>query len=105
MVNEVETILNEIRVRVRADHEQTAAPESIAAPDESVKGALAAPPASLESTNDESLKRLSAHLNTTARAWDRLPPMFSNRKGGPARLELWIKARLKTMSRWFTWEQ
>jgi hypothetical protein len=105
MVNEVENVLNEIRERVRADQHRGATPESIAAPDESVKGALAAPPASLESTNDESLKRLSAHLTTTARAWDRLPPMFSNRKGGPARLELWIKARLKSMSGWFTWEQ
>ena len=31
--------------------------------------------------------------------------MYSNRKGGAGALELWIKARLKSMSRWFTWEQ
>jgi hypothetical protein len=44
-------------------------------------------------------------LTTTARAWDRLPPVFSNRSGTAARIEVWIKARLKIFSRWFTWEQ
>jgi len=52
-----------------------------------------------------SLARLAAHLTTTGRAWDRLPPVFSNRSGAVARLELWIKARFKTLGRWFTWEQ
>ena len=58
-----------------------------------------------ERVSSESLNRLSAHLTTTSRAWDRLPPLYSNRRGGTARFELWIKARLKAMSRWFTWEQ
>ena len=44
-------------------------------------------------------------MTTTARAWDRLPPVFSNRTGTAGRIEVWIKARLKIFSRWFTWEQ
>jgi capsule polysaccharide export protein KpsE/RkpR len=51
------------------------------------------------------LARLSAHLTATARAWNRLPPVFSNRGGVTGRLELWIKSRLKSLTRWFTWEQ
>lgn len=104
MVNEVESILNEIRARVRADHE----PGGIVATavhNEPVNGA-AAPANTLGGlAKNESLSRLTAHLTTTARAWDRLPPICSNRKGAAARLELWLKARLKSMSRWFTWEQ
>ncbi|HMG74927.1 MAG TPA: hypothetical protein VK582_15610 [Pyrinomonadaceae bacterium] len=112
MVNEVESILNEIRERVRTDYEQNAAKESLAQPHaKSARGYAAQQALSLEFPeesepgNSESLSRLSAHLTTTARAWDRLPPMYSNRQGGAARFELWIKARLKSMSRWFTWEQ
>jgi hypothetical protein len=113
MVNEVESILNEIRERVRTDHEQgSAGKDSLAhsesAPEYTAQQAFA--PSSKGSAagdlgNNESLSRVSAHLTTTGRAWDRLPPMYSNRQGGAARLELWIKARLKSMSRWFTWEQ
>ncbi|MGZ8845513.1 MAG: hypothetical protein ACXW3C_03525 [Pyrinomonadaceae bacterium] len=55
--------------------------------------------------SSEALARLNAHLTTTARAWDRLPPIFSNRRGVAARIEVWMKARLKSFSRWFTWEQ
>lgn len=104
MVNEVEDILNEIRERVRADHEPGAAPATLALRVDAA-GEPLAPPSPGEFGNTESLNRLSAHLTTTARAWDGLPPIFSNRKGGAARLELWIKARLKSISRWFTWEQ
>jgi len=46
-----------------------------------------------------------AGLSVLARAWDRLPPLVSNRTGSSARLELWFKAKLKTALRWFTWEQ
>ena len=49
--------------------------------------------------------RLESYLTTTARAWDRLPPIISNRHGVAARLELWLKSRLRTLTRWFTWEQ
>lgn len=44
-------------------------------------------------------------LPVMSRAWDRLPPVVSNRTGGVARLELWIKRKLKRASKWFTWEQ
>lgn len=46
-----------------------------------------------------------ANLPVMARAWDRLPPVVSNRTGTPARVELWLKRKLKRASRWFTWEQ
>lgn len=55
--------------------------------------------------SQEAIARLNGHLTTTARAWDRLPPVFSNRTGTAARFERWVKARLKTITRWFTWEQ
>jgi len=105
MVNEVESILNEIRERVRTDHEQGRVPVTLVTQDETAKDSLVHSRAEGGSGRNESLSRLSAHLTTTGRAWDRLPPMYSNRKGGAARFELWIKARLKSMSRWFTWEQ
>src|SRR2546426_54522 len=105
MVNEVESILNEIRERVRNDHEQVNAPLTLDRSEELAPGSLVHPNAENGSGKSESLNRLSAHLTTTARAWDRLPPLYSNRKGRGARLELWIKARLKSMTRWFTWEQ
>ena len=59
----------------------------------------------LAADHPETLARISAHLTTTARAWDRLPAVVSNRTGRTARLELWIKRSLKKFSRWFTWEQ
>src|SRR5712692_12076170 len=115
MVNEVESILNEIRERVRTDHEQDrAAKDSLAhsnaeraSEDAAYQAVSPFSKGSAESDlgNNESLGRLSALLTTTGRAWDRLPPLYSNRKGGAARFELWIKARLKSMTRWFTWEQ
>jgi hypothetical protein len=105
MVSEVETILNEIRERVRADQEQRSEPGTLVAPEETSAAPLVAASAEDGSGNAESLNRLSAHLTTTTRAWDRLPPLCSNRTGLTARLELWIKARLKLLSRWFTWEQ
>jgi len=105
MVSEVETILNEIRERVRADQEPRSAPGTLVAPEETSAAPTAGATVEDRSGNAESLSRLSAHLTTTTRAWDRLPPLCSNRTGLAARLELWIKARLKSLSRWFTWEQ
>lgn len=58
-----------------------------------------------ETATAEALARLEAYLMTTARAWDQLPPIVSNRSGGMARLELWIKAKARALARWFTWEQ
>jgi hypothetical protein len=111
MVNEVEKILEEIRERVRKDHQhdEAQAPQSMPANGDALHAlslnSNVHASAGTERVNSESLNRLSAHLTTTSRAWDRLPPLYSNRRGGPARFELWIKARLKAMSRWFTWEQ
>src|SRR6266850_4925753 len=51
------------------------------------------------------LARIRSYMTTTARAWDRLPPVVSNRSGASARLELWLKCRFKSLTRWFTWEQ
>jgi len=105
MVSEVETILNEIRERVRADQEQHSGTATLVVPDGTSATPLVDASAGDRSRNAESLNRLAAHLTTTTRAWDRLPPLYSNRTGMAARLELWIKARLKSLSRWFTWEQ
>src|SRR5207302_10464598 len=103
MVNEVESILNEIRERVRADENQREAASALTI--RNGHGLDSSPSPSTIATGPESLARLEAHLTTTSRAWDRLPPVFSNRSGMAARLELWIKARMKSLSRWFTWEQ
>ena len=46
-----------------------------------------------------------ASLSVMARAWDRLPPVVSNRSGTLARLELFLKEKFRTAFRWFTWEQ
>jgi hypothetical protein len=58
-----------------------------------------------ETTTADTLALIDSYLTTTARAWDRLPPLVSNRNGTAARLELWLKRHLKRASRWFTWEQ
>src|SRR6266567_7713477 len=103
MVNEVESILNEIRERVRTEENQREAAVAVATQNGKDSNPAISPAAPAAAT--ESLARLEAHLTTTSRAWDRLPPLSSNRSGVAARLELWIKARLKSLSRWFTWEQ
>jgi len=93
---DVETILKEIRNRVVSDVHAN----------EANAGTEATPNGSLPQTNQsESLTRVSAHLAVTGRAWDRLPPVFSNRHGTLARLELWVKRKSKSLTRWFTWEQ
>jgi hypothetical protein len=105
MVSEVEAILNEIRERVRADQEQHSASGTLVVLDKASAAPEVAATAENGSGNAAALNRLSAQLTTTTRAWDRLPPLSSNRTGMAARVELWIKARLKSFSRWFTWEQ
>lgn len=104
MVNEVETILNEIRDRVRAEAAINSPAAGLMTQPEDV-ASVAGPTPESNSRESESLARVSAHLTTTGRAWDKLPPVFSNRSGATARLELWVKTRLKSFSRWFTWEQ
>src|SRR5207253_2092797 len=103
MVNEVESILNEIRERVRTEEKQRET--AVAVLIQNGKDSHSARSSTAPVMATESLARLEAHLTTTSRAWDRLPPLFSNRSGMAARFELWIKARMKSLSRWFTWEQ
>jgi hypothetical protein len=105
IVNDVETILNQIRERVRADHEPTVAQDQLVIQDQLRMARKADDPPNEDLSQPESLNLLAAYLTTTSRAWDRLPPTNSERKGGAAQVELWIKHRLKSMSRWFTWEQ
>jgi len=103
---EVETVLREIRDRVIS---QPLAQPTL--PGSAPGGANGNQNSPLVATTETSAvgsgatARLNAHLTTTARAWDRLPPVFSNRSGTAARIEVWLKARLKSFSRWFTWEQ
>ena len=110
---EVESILREIRERVlsqqRAGKDVTATRSAITnggngagesgplqqIPNQSDNETLAA----------ENLSLINSYLTTTARAWDRLPPLVSNRSGPIARVELWLKRRLRAGTRWFTWEQ
>lgn len=103
---EVETVLREIRERVIS--QPLAKPHSSGPGPAGANGnedAQLIATAETSRRSSEALARLNAHLTTTARAWDRLPPVFSNRSGTPARIEIWIKTRLKSLSRWFTWEQ
>jgi hypothetical protein len=96
---EVENILREIRERVYAEEEAAAAARHGGS--NGVRAARengAAPEAG-------SLPRLDSYLTTTARAWDRLPPLVSNRSGATARLELWLKRHFKRATRWYAWEQ
>src|SRR5882672_7840687 len=109
---EVETILREIRERVLSQPragQEVAAP--VAAPSATPNTGNGAAEAGVARSGDgrttaqESLALISSYLTTTARAWDRLPPLVSNRSGLPARLELWLKRQLKRSTRWFAWEQ
>jgi hypothetical protein len=51
------------------------------------------------------LAQIEADLAVTARAWSRLPPVTSDRRGAAARLEVWIKRQLRRATNWLTWEQ
>jgi hypothetical protein len=103
---EVETVLREIRERVRSMPPRA---EKIAAPTPTQSNGDGALPNLVEDSHDvavaETLARLEAYLMTTARSWDQLPPIVSNRSGATARLELWFKAKARVLMRWFTWEQ
>ena len=100
MITDVETVLKEIRERVIAEHGTALSPPAVSSAPEAVE-------LSLQTDNGrlDSLERLSAQLAVTARAWDRLPPLVSNRRGALARLEIWIKKICRPLTRWFTWEQ
>jgi hypothetical protein len=112
---EVEQTLREIRERVRA-----AAPPQVPGPPAPAREGAAAHAtdaaaspyaadagASLVARGGsfESLARMEANLSTTERAWSRLPPVLSYRRGALARFELAVKRLVKRALHWFTWEQ
>ncbi len=94
---DVETILNQIREHVVAEENARLPGTSVSTSplDGSAPG----------SNQGEALARVSEHLTVTGRAWNRLPPIFTNRRGTLARIELWLKNTCKPLTRWFTWEQ
>jgi hypothetical protein len=102
---EVESILREIREQVHADEERNARhrENSFAAINESHSRTASNGQGLLEDRQEA--VRIDTQLSTIARAWDRLPPVVSDRRGWAARLELWIKGHAKNAMRWFTWEQ
>src|SRR6185295_18484883 len=109
---EVEIILREIRERVLS--EQNAARDGAAVRPSANSGANGAgesdsrkqiPISDNESLTAENLSLIESYLATTGRAWERLPPLVSNRSGVVARIELWLKRQLKRATHWYTWEQ
>jgi hypothetical protein len=103
---EVEIVLREIRDRVLSvpPPEQTRSRAAAPVPGNGAGDSLIRGDEG-NMTASASLPRIRSYLTTTGRAWDRLPPVLSNRRGTAARLELWLKARFKSLTRWFTWEQ
>lgn len=100
---EVESTLREIRERVRKTAVLEAdSPRAVLSSGANVSNA---PRGESAARTPETMARIDAYLTTTARAWDRLPPLISNRSGGLARLELWVKRRFKQATRWYSWEQ
>ncbi len=51
------------------------------------------------------LAQLAGQLAVTTRAWNRLPPVVSNRQGWKAQVELWLKRMLQRATNWYSWEQ
>ena len=113
---EVESILREIRERVlsqeRASNGAQASAVTRASDAKTGNGASDSGPAQQmrraghpETIAAENVALINSYLTTTARAWDRLPPLVSKRSGVAARLELWIKRHLKRATRWYSWEQ
>src|SRR6266550_483197 len=111
---EVESILHEIRERVlsqqRAGHDAASdahtrtGNEDNGASDSGATGQMARR-GDPQAVTGENLALINSYLTITARAWDRLPPLVSNRSGLAARLELWLKRQLKRGTRWYAWEQ
>lgn len=105
--SEVEIILREIRERVLSEQKRS----TPATPPDANNGnrpsdiSLTANEQPLDNSTTEKLALIEAHLVTLSRAWDRLPPIVSNRSGFMAAIELWIKRHLKRATRWYSWEQ
>ena len=101
--SEVEIILREIRERVLA--EQREAQLATSPPDTNGSGNLAYRFAETDDAVEHDLALINSYLVTTGRAWDRLPPVVSNRTGAFAQVELWFKRHMKRATRWYAWEQ
>lgn len=82
---EVERVLAEIR-------QHLSAPSPVGAP-------------RAEDRRRQALAQLEADLSVTGRAWNRLPPVASDRRGAAGRLEVWVKRQLRRATNWLTWEQ
>ncbi|HEY0077723.1 MAG TPA: hypothetical protein VGB73_03685 [Pyrinomonadaceae bacterium] len=99
---EVENTLREIRERVRAGEAQPQATpvrqevETLTLSEDTPR-----PPVALA----DARARIEANLATVERAWNKLPPVMSYRRGWAARIELWLKRQIKRATHWFTWEQ
>ena len=90
---EVESILREIRERVLA---QQRASQQLSPRSSQTSGGNGAPDSTQqialgdhsENQTGASLSLISSYLTTTARTWDRLPPLVSNRSGYIAGIEV-----------------
>ena len=108
---EVESILREIRERVISGQRASQDVARTSARAAMTNGGNGAGDSAIGEMHDsatiarENLALINSYLTTTARAYDRLPPVVSNRSGFLSRLELWLKRRLRAGTRWFTWEQ
>ncbi|MCA1593166.1 MAG: hypothetical protein LC754_11050 [Acidobacteria bacterium] len=101
---EVESVLREIREQVRAGQAR-ASLDAQRTTEDGAGDSLYESSGERSSVAAGARARIEAHLATTARAWDRLPPVVTNRSGWAARLELWLKRHLKRATRWYAWEQ
>jgi hypothetical protein len=99
---EVENTLREIRERVLASS-SARSPEQVRTDD--ARNGDTASHAPRSGDAGEALARMDANLSTTGRAWSRLPPVLTYRRGAFARVELWLKRVVKRAAHWFTWEQ
>src|SRR5436305_13437283 len=103
---EVENTLREIRERVLAESRSRAEAQGQSPAGQSLTpDGASAEHAAHDGSAVEALARLQANLSTTERAWSRLPPVLSYRRGLSARVELWLKRQIKRAAHWFTWEQ
>lgn len=103
---EVENTLREIRERVLADAQRrTPASNGATTATAATNGVETVNANGHAGSASEALARMDANLATTARAWSRLPPLLSYRRGAAARFEIWVKRLVKRAVHWFTWEQ
>ena len=104
MVEEdVESVLREIRERVRA--QAPTVPGHVSDSHQSFLDREDSTDVAPLTSATDALARLELNLATTERTWNRLPPLVSNRRGWISRVELRIKQYLKRATHWYTWEQ